>query len=253
MRRRLGAEHPADGVDDVRLARPVRAHHDGDARLELERSGVGEGLEALEGERLQEHPLANLVAPHCARRAPSRANEGGAVSPATHARALVLEAPRHLVERDVELPEVGRRRRAPAGGGVRPVRHRPRAVHRPAPPGPTPSSRATRPSGSSRSSATAAAERWGVRRGDRVAVEVFQSCRECDACRRGDHRHCERHGIADHVRLPGRRASRRACGAATPRTSTSAPTRCCCPVPDGARPGRSPRCSTRSAPASGGA
>ena len=43
----------------------------------------------------------------------------------------------------------------------------------------------------------AAAERWGVRAGDRVAVEVFQSCRDCPACRRGEYRRCDRHGIGD--------------------------------------------------------
>jgi alcohol dehydrogenase len=42
-----------------------------------------------------------------------------------------------------------------------------------------------------------AAARWGVRAGDRVAVEVFQSCRACDACRRGEYRRCERHGLGD--------------------------------------------------------
>ena len=42
-----------------------------------------------------------------------------------------------------------------------------------------------------------AAARWGVRPGDRVAVEVFQSCRSCDACRRGEYRRCTEHGIAD--------------------------------------------------------
>jgi alcohol dehydrogenase len=42
-----------------------------------------------------------------------------------------------------------------------------------------------------------AAERWGVATGDRVAVEVFQSCRACDACRAGTYQHCERHGLAD--------------------------------------------------------
>ena len=52
---RLRAEHPGDGVDDVRLARPVGTDHDGDARLELQRRRVGERLETLEGERLQEH------------------------------------------------------------------------------------------------------------------------------------------------------------------------------------------------------
>jgi alcohol dehydrogenase len=43
----------------------------------------------------------------------------------------------------------------------------------------------------------AAAARWGVRPGDRVAVEVFQSCRSCDACRGGEYRRCTAHGVAD--------------------------------------------------------
>lgn len=41
------------------------------------------------------------------------------------------------------------------------------------------------------------ARRWGVDAGDRVAVEVFQSCRVCDACRAGAYQRCERHGLAD--------------------------------------------------------
>ena len=44
-----------------------------------------------------------------------------------------------------------------------------------------------------------ALERWGVQVGDRVAVEVFQSCRTCDACRRGEYRWCSRHGLADMI------------------------------------------------------
>lgn len=44
-----------------------------------------------------------------------------------------------------------------------------------------------------------AAERWGVEAGDRVAVEVFQSCRRCDACRAGVYRRCERNGLATMV------------------------------------------------------
>ena len=51
----LGAEHPGHGVDHVGLAAPVGPHHDGDARLELQHRGVGEGLESLHAERLQEH------------------------------------------------------------------------------------------------------------------------------------------------------------------------------------------------------
>ena len=42
-----------------------------------------------------------------------------------------------------------------------------------------------------------AAQRWGVAGGDRVAVEVFQSCRACPACRTGEYRRCARHGLAD--------------------------------------------------------
>jgi alcohol dehydrogenase len=42
-----------------------------------------------------------------------------------------------------------------------------------------------------------AAERWGVGEGDRVAVQVFLACRSCEPCRRGEHRLCRRHGLAD--------------------------------------------------------
>ncbi len=40
-----------------------------------------------------------------------------------------------------------------------------------------------------------AAARWGVAVGDRVAVEVFLSCRACDACLAGQYRRCVRHGV----------------------------------------------------------
>lgn len=42
-----------------------------------------------------------------------------------------------------------------------------------------------------------AAQRWGLGVGARVAVEVFQSCRRCPACRSGVYRRCEVHGLAD--------------------------------------------------------
>src|SRR6476469_5271189 len=42
-----------------------------------------------------------------------------------------------------------------------------------------------------------AAQRWGVAAGDRIAVEVLQSCRECKACDEGEYRRCERHGVVD--------------------------------------------------------
>ena len=44
--------------------------------------------------------------------------------------------------------------------------------------------------------ATAAA-RWGVTTGDRVAVEVFQSCGSCAPCIAGESRRCARHGLRD--------------------------------------------------------
>jgi alcohol dehydrogenase len=36
-----------------------------------------------------------------------------------------------------------------------------------------------------------------VAAGDRVAVEVFQSCRPCPACRTREYRRCARHALAD--------------------------------------------------------
>ena len=42
-----------------------------------------------------------------------------------------------------------------------------------------------------------AADRWGVGEGDRIAVEVFQSCRACRPCVAGEYRRCERHGMRD--------------------------------------------------------
>ena len=51
----LGPEDPGHGVDHVRLAAAVGADHHGDAGLELEHGGVGERLEPLHAERLQEH------------------------------------------------------------------------------------------------------------------------------------------------------------------------------------------------------
>jgi alcohol dehydrogenase len=42
-----------------------------------------------------------------------------------------------------------------------------------------------------------AATRWGVSAGDRVVVEVFQSCRACEECELGEYRRCRRHGLGD--------------------------------------------------------
>ena len=51
----LRAENPGDGVHHVRLARTVGSDHHRDPWFEVHDGGVGEGLEALEGQRLQEH------------------------------------------------------------------------------------------------------------------------------------------------------------------------------------------------------
>lgn len=44
-----------------------------------------------------------------------------------------------------------------------------------------------------------AEQRWGVRAGDRVAVEVFQRCGRCGPCVSGDYRWCEHHGLRDQI------------------------------------------------------
>ena len=49
----LFAQHPLDGVDDVRLARAVRPHHHRDARRKLEPGAVGETLETDDFEGLE--------------------------------------------------------------------------------------------------------------------------------------------------------------------------------------------------------
>ena len=110
------------------------------------------------------------------------------------ARALVLEEPRRLVERELELPTLG-----PDDGllvveacGLCGTDHEQYTgqLHpgRPFVPG-------HETVGVIADLGERAAERWGVRLGDRVAVEVFQSCRRCAPCQRGDHRHCERNGM----------------------------------------------------------
>src|SRR5688500_10624214 len=111
------------------------------------------------------------------------------------ARALVLEAPRRLVEREVALPAIG-----PDDGlllveacGLCGTDHEQYTgqLH----PG-WPFIPGHETVGVVEALGESAAERWGVSRGDRVAVEVFQSCRRCAPCQRGDHRHCERNGLA---------------------------------------------------------
>ncbi|MGZ4798185.1 MAG: zinc-dependent alcohol dehydrogenase [Acidimicrobiia bacterium] len=112
------------------------------------------------------------------------------------ATAMVLEGPRRLVARELPLPEIGDddallRVEAcglcgtdheqytgalPTGAPCVPGHESVGIIERIGP---------------------GAATRWGVSAGDRVAVEVFQSCRACDECATGEYRRCRRHGIGD--------------------------------------------------------
>jgi alcohol dehydrogenase len=112
------------------------------------------------------------------------------------ATALVLEEPRSLVARTVEVPAIGDDDgllRVEACGLCGTDHEQYTGLL----PGPGPFVPGHETVGVIEAIGDAAAERWGVRLGDRVAVEVFQSCRACDACRAGQTQRCERHGIGD--------------------------------------------------------
>ena len=112
------------------------------------------------------------------------------------ASALVLERPRALVQRQFELPEIG-----PDDGllrveacGLCGTDHERYTGHLPAGFEFIPGHETV---GVVEAVGEHAAKRWGVQAGDRVAVEVFQSCRACDECEAGRYRRCERHGLGD--------------------------------------------------------
>ena len=114
------------------------------------------------------------------------------------ARALVLEKPRHLVEHAFATPDVGDDDgllRVEACG-LCGTDHEQFTGTLPGPGG-----RAFIPGHESigviEAIGPTAAARWGVEVGDRVAVEVFLSCRECEHCRSGLYRRCVRHGMRD--------------------------------------------------------
>jgi len=112
------------------------------------------------------------------------------------ASALVLEAPRRLVMREFDLPAVGADDavlRVEACGLCGTDHEQYTGVLAsgfPFVPG-------HETVGTIERIGDGAAKRWGVAEGDRVAVEVFQSCRECDNCQAGEYRRCARHGIGD--------------------------------------------------------
>ncbi|MGQ0824286.1 MAG: zinc-dependent alcohol dehydrogenase [Actinomycetota bacterium] len=115
---------------------------------------------------------------------------------ATAARALVLDAPRSLVEREFPLPEIGvddALLRVEACGLCGTDHEQYTGELHPGYPF-VPGHETV---GVIAAIGTGASARWGVREGERIAVEVFLSCRECDACAAGEYRRCARHGIRD--------------------------------------------------------
>jgi alcohol dehydrogenase len=114
----------------------------------------------------------------------------------TSATALVLNRPRELEPRSLELPAVG------ADDGVLRIEacglcgtdHEEYTGHLPAPYGFIPGHEVV---GVVEEAGATALERWGVGVGDRVAVEVFMSCGTCDACLAGTYRRCRSHGLGD--------------------------------------------------------
>ena len=114
------------------------------------------------------------------------------------AEALVLRAPRELELRSLPIPEIG------ADDGILRVEacglcgtdHEQYTGHVHAAHGFIPGHEVV---GTIERAGDRALERWGVEIGQRVAVEVFNSCRACDACKAGVYRRCARNGMATMV------------------------------------------------------
>ncbi|MFN8105558.1 MAG: zinc-binding dehydrogenase [Acidimicrobiia bacterium] len=112
------------------------------------------------------------------------------------AAALVLERPGRLVRRDLPLPRIGdddALLRVEACG-LCGTDHEQYSGDLPAGYAFVPGHEAV---GVIETIGASAARRWHVARGDRVAVEVFQSCGRCPQCEAGEYRRCRAHGIAD--------------------------------------------------------
>ncbi len=110
-----------------------------------------------------------------------------------HGKAMVLTAPRHLVAQRFELPEVTKSTgllRVEACG-LCGTDHELYTGHLPVPEPVVPGHETI---GIIEEVGADAAVKWGVAVGDRVALECFQSCGECDPCRGGVYRRCVRHG-----------------------------------------------------------
>ncbi len=124
------------------------------------------------------------------------------VGPSGVARALVLEGPRSLVFRDLEIPEptadTGLLRVEACG--VCGTDHEMFTGRLPAASPLVPGHETV---GVLEQVGERAADLWGVSAGDRVAVECFQSCRRCEACGAGDYRRCREHGLRTAYGLSG--------------------------------------------------
>jgi alcohol dehydrogenase len=124
------------------------------------------------------------------------------------ARALVLEAPRRLVVREFAIPEV----RADdavlrvEACGLCGTDHELYTGDLPWPPGFVPGHETV---GVIDAIGPDAAERWGVRPGDRVTVAPRPACRDCAPCRRGELAACtgytgkEAYGLISAEKTPG--------------------------------------------------
>jgi alcohol dehydrogenase len=113
-------------------------------------------------------------------------------------RALVLEGPRLLIERDMPLPDLGDDDgllRIEACGLCGTDHEQFTGTLRP--PGGEPFVPGHEVVGLVEDVGARAAERWAVAPGDRVAVEVFLSCGGCPECLAGSYRRCSRHGLLD--------------------------------------------------------
>ena len=110
------------------------------------------------------------------------------------AEVLVLGGPRSLEPRSIPIPETGRDDgilRVEAGG-LCGTDHEQYTGHITAPFGFVPGHEVI---GIVERAGDQAQKRWGVKEGDRVAVEVFLSCRECQMCLTGEYRRCINNGL----------------------------------------------------------
>ena len=109
--------------------------------------------------------------------------------------ARVLVAPRKLDSRTVEadIPETGGLLEVEACG----LCGTDHEQYSGALPGPFPFIPGHEIVGTVREMPPQTAKRLGINPGERVAVDIFQSCRACSACEEGDFRHCRTHGLLD--------------------------------------------------------